>query len=106
MCRQLPEVVRCFWSGKRDSNPRLQPWQGCTLPLSYSRAVSFVIYQTSAPLSTVFYSAPHLLPPWPACVSSRTVSCVTIDDPAGDTARWRQRRQLVDRKPSRVFQFL
>src|SRR6056297_2890958 len=26
-----------FWSGKRDLNPRLQPWQGCTLPLSYSR---------------------------------------------------------------------
>ena len=26
-----------YWSGKRDSNPRLQPWQGCTLPLSYSR---------------------------------------------------------------------
>ncbi len=25
------------WSGKRDLNPRLQPWQGCTLPLSYSR---------------------------------------------------------------------
>ena len=24
-------------SGKRDLNPRLQPWQGCTLPLSYSR---------------------------------------------------------------------
>ena len=22
------------WSGTRDSNPRLQPWQGCTLPLS------------------------------------------------------------------------
>src|SRR5512136_2526316 len=32
---------RGFWSGKRDSNPRLQPWQGCTLPLSYSRSVSF-----------------------------------------------------------------
>ena len=26
------------WSGKRDSNPRLRPWQGRTLPLSYSRA--------------------------------------------------------------------
>ncbi len=26
------------WSGKRDSNSRLQPWQGCTLPLSYSRS--------------------------------------------------------------------
>ena len=29
-----------IWSGKRDLNPRLQPWQGCTLPLSYSRRVS------------------------------------------------------------------
>lgn len=26
-------------SGKRDLNPRLQPWQGCTLPLSYSRVL-------------------------------------------------------------------
>src|SRR6266540_1476197 len=28
------------WSGKRDSNPRLRPWQGRTLPLSYSRPTS------------------------------------------------------------------
>ena len=28
-----------FWSGKRDSNSRPQPWEGCTLPLSYSRNV-------------------------------------------------------------------
>ena len=27
------------WSGRRGSNPRLQPWQGCTLPLSYSREI-------------------------------------------------------------------
>ena len=26
------------WSGRRDLNPRLRPWQGRTLPLSYSRA--------------------------------------------------------------------
>ena len=32
LCRQKK------WSGKRDLNPRLQPWQGCTLPLSYSRS--------------------------------------------------------------------
>ena len=32
-------IVRGSGSGKRDSNPRLQPWQGCTLPLSYSRDV-------------------------------------------------------------------
>jgi hypothetical protein len=39
----LPSVARPGitasegWSGKRDSNPRLRPWQGRTLPLSYSR---------------------------------------------------------------------
>jgi len=26
-----------FWSGRRDLNPRRPPWQGGTLPLSYSR---------------------------------------------------------------------
>lgn len=30
-------------SGRRDSNPRRQPWQGCTLPLSYSRGRSDVV---------------------------------------------------------------
>ena len=25
------------WSGRGDSNPRPQPWQGCALPLSYTR---------------------------------------------------------------------
>jgi hypothetical protein len=23
-----------IWSGRRDSNPRLQPWQGCCVPMS------------------------------------------------------------------------
>ena len=31
------EPGKKLWSGKRDSNPRLRPWQGRTLPLSYSR---------------------------------------------------------------------
>ena len=30
------------WSGKRDSNPRLRPWQGRTLPLSYSRSLAAI----------------------------------------------------------------
>ena len=30
--------LRKTWSGRRDSNPRPQPWQGCALPLSYARA--------------------------------------------------------------------
>ncbi len=29
--------AKMSWSGRRDSNPRPQPWQGCALPLSYSR---------------------------------------------------------------------
>ena len=30
-------LLRKNWSGKRGSNSRPQPWQGCALPLSYSR---------------------------------------------------------------------
>ena len=37
--RRLTTWLCRLWSGKRDLNPRLQPWQGCTLPLSYSRDV-------------------------------------------------------------------
>jgi hypothetical protein len=34
-----PSLSKCWetWSGRRDSNPRPQPWQGCALPLSYAR---------------------------------------------------------------------
>ena len=35
------------WSGKRDSNPRLRPWQGRTLPLSYSRSLELLKYHTA-----------------------------------------------------------
>jgi hypothetical protein len=47
-------------SGKRDSNPRPQPWQGCALPLSYSRVsganiiAQAGILQTSAFTLTAF----------------------------------------------------
>jgi hypothetical protein len=45
LCRQKK------WSGKRDLNPRLRPWQGRTLPLSYSRsAVWGLTYPISATL--------------------------------------------------------
>ena len=35
-----PEPLQTYekiWSGRWDSNPRPQPWQGCALPLSYAR---------------------------------------------------------------------
>ena len=34
---QDPLKLEAFWSGRWDSNPRPQPWQGCALPLSYTR---------------------------------------------------------------------
>ncbi len=34
--RRTPGGDRAHWSGRRDSNPRPQPWQGCALPLSYT----------------------------------------------------------------------
>ena len=38
--KKQPSEDNCFsqmWSGQRDSNSRLPPWQGGTLPLSYTR---------------------------------------------------------------------
>ena len=33
------------WSGRRDSDPRLSPWQGDTLPLSHSRiSIALLLY--------------------------------------------------------------
>src|SRR5215207_10995921 len=43
--------IHHFRSGRRDLNPRLRPWQGRTLPLSYSR-VSVRILPIRTPLSS------------------------------------------------------
>ena len=39
---QIPSVAKSLknWSGRGDSNPRPQPWQGCALPLSYTRILN------------------------------------------------------------------
>ena len=44
-----PAGARRGWSGKRDSNPRLRPWQGRTLPLSYSRPAPYQNSQRASP---------------------------------------------------------
>ena len=45
---------RCFrWSGRRDSDPRLSPWQGDTLPLSHSRKHK-LLYQINRQKATIF----------------------------------------------------
>ena len=33
------------WSGKRDSNPRPQPWQGCALPTKLLPQIFVALYQ-------------------------------------------------------------
>ena len=42
------------WSGRRDLNPRLRPWQGRTLPLSYSRPNTVSINEASPWSKPVF----------------------------------------------------
>ena len=48
-----PRLVS-LWSGRRDLNPRRSPWQGDTLPLSYSRDVEPGVYTARETLSTIF----------------------------------------------------
>ncbi|VTR68239.1 hypothetical protein DESC_70079 [Desulfosarcina cetonica] len=43
------------WSGKRDLNPRLRPWQGRTLPLSYSRSNGNAYLQNIGPPVNRFF---------------------------------------------------
>ena|GEM_PF-1792472 len=52
-------LCRLQWSGKRDLNPRLQPWQGCTLPLSYSRPTKKCVYKAVPKLSTFKFIFAH-----------------------------------------------
>jgi hypothetical protein len=61
--RRLTTWLRRPWSGKRDLNPRLQPWQGCTLPLSYSRSIHKGARTQERPLV--------ILTPFPNKISSR-----------------------------------
>src|SRR5206468_3976807 len=52
--RQFRNASAIFrnWSGRRDSNPRPQPWQGCALPLSYARAPGPAVPAERAPHHT------------------------------------------------------
>src|SRR5580658_9007025 len=43
LCLMNPVRATKIWSGRRDLNPRLRPWQGRTLPLSYSRSAIVII---------------------------------------------------------------
>ena len=51
-----------YWSGRRELNPRRQPWQGCTLPLSYSRSNSPMGSVNLAIAVDRVNSSPHFSP--------------------------------------------
>ncbi len=52
-----------YWSGRRELNPRRQPWQGCTLPLSYSRSHPPMGSVNLAIAVDRVNSSPHFSPP-------------------------------------------
>ncbi len=47
-CSATPACHTENWSGRRDSNPRPQPWQGCILPLNYFRKTCLSYFIKSA----------------------------------------------------------
>ena len=74
--------VEKIWSGRRDSNPRPQPWQGCALPLSYARAPARArvlggfpaLGKTAAAPTTPAHTPQRPLPTSPAHVSGRPLA--------------------------------
>ena len=69
-------VDRGNWSGWRDSNPRPQPWQGCALPLSYTRATHEFLKQSFKMLRPRRVSIKYTKrgPLW-ACIIEATFTC-------------------------------
>ena len=51
--RHTPTLACCTQSGKRDSNPRPQPWQGCALPTELfprvAKYIGIATHQTGTP---------------------------------------------------------
>ena len=50
-----------FKSARRDSNPRPQPWQGCTPPLSHSRTFLIFCKQHRCRLQVILYNRNQFL---------------------------------------------
>src|SRR3954464_7763878 len=72
----MPPLEQVTWSGRRDSNPRPQPWQGCALPLSYTRATESNIIIVIFIISSVrenFFLAPSFL-----LIKTRTIIIVCL----------------------------
>ena len=53
--RPLPGAFFLIWSGKRDSNSRPQPWQGCALPTELFPQISFDLRRRSAIVSILLH---------------------------------------------------
>ena len=58
--KSLPQREAFSLSEKRDSNSRPQPWQGCALPLSYSRILRFAFKPRTANLRKCNAGAKHV----------------------------------------------
>jgi len=77
------------WSGKRSSNPRLQPWQGCTLPLSYSREKgSRYIANEIFIVNTFFASMKNEVGLTPLQAALRAVTAAVLSSIMRPSRRW------------------
>jgi hypothetical protein len=90
--------LRCVWSGKRDSNSRPQPWQGCALPTElFPHGASCDALCSSAqvsvryhPLSLAVYTAF-----WEGCKRARTQCRVERHLPKGQVASSRTHKPAL-----------
>ena len=65
------------WSGKRGSNSRPQPWQGCALPLSYSR-IFMQQHSTENPTPVNTYSELFFISSGHAIIKYTTMDHIVI----------------------------
>ena len=79
--RPLADQASEGWSGKRDSNPRLRPWQGRTLPLSYSRSRRKLSVTHAFETGQDSPAAPPLVTPDATTTSLRRVPGAERSDP-------------------------
>ncbi len=64
MCREIPKTkkvnrIGSLWSGKRDSNSRPQPWQGCALPTELFPHILVYVPTTRIELARLSTLAPE-----------------------------------------------
>ena len=89
----LEHLFILFWSGRRDSNSRPQPWQGCALPaelLPHSTCLVFLALEPVITISIDIKKPPHRST-LPGNRSPSTIDAALFHDRVRDGVGWVQR---------------